>query len=209
MDPLADLIDWIALYGSFGLFAVGLAERVVPALPSYGVLAAIGMAAVENTWSLPAAFIMTTCGSFCASLALYLIVRAMGQDMSTRLLYGTGRLLGLPPTRIDNILASFRAGVRTLSFIAQIVPTVRLIAPLAVALLNLDFWRFATGTLLGIALWNGLFIAAGYVAVQMMPNLNASALAIKVLLLLLAIEVLTALTWRILDRHASSADQAC
>lgn len=32
MDPFASLVDWIALYGVFGLFAVGLAERFVPRL---------------------------------------------------------------------------------------------------------------------------------------------------------------------------------
>lgn len=51
MDPLASLVDWIALYGVLGLFAAGLAERFVPALPSHGMLVAIGMAAA--IWAAP------------------------------------------------------------------------------------------------------------------------------------------------------------
>ncbi|WP_249694346.1 VTT domain-containing protein [Stappia sp. WLB 29] len=213
MDPLASLVDWISLYGVLGLFAAGLAERVVPALPSHAMLVAIGMAAAEDNGSFPAAFIMTTCGSVVASLALFLFVRAVGPDISGKLLYGTGRLLGLPSTRIDRMLVSLRARDRSLSLIAQIIPTVRFVAPLAAALVRLNAWRFATGTALGIALWNGVFLTAGYTAAQWMPDLNASALAIKVLLLVLAVETLSVLIWRLLGRtnwrRTCSEDQAC
>ncbi|SON55249.1 SNARE associated Golgi protein [Hartmannibacter diazotrophicus] len=213
MDPLASLVDWIALYGMLGLFAAGLAERVLPALPSHAMLVAIGMAAAEGNWSFPAAFIMTTCGSVLASLALFLVVRAVGQGVSARLLYGVGRLLGLSSKRIDRMLISFRARDRSLSLVAQIIPTVRFVAPLAAALVRLNAWRFATGTLLGIALWNGVFLAAGYTAARSIPGLNASVLAIKFLLLVLAVEALSVLIWRLLGRtnwrQASSEDQAC
>ncbi|MCV3207358.1 VTT domain-containing protein [Mesorhizobium sp. YC-39] len=213
MDPLASLVDWIALFGMLGLFAAGLAERFVPALPSHGMLVAIGMAAAEDSWSLPAAFIMTTCGSVFASVVLFLVVRAVGQDISAKLLYVSGRLLGLPPRRIDKMLTSFRARDRSLSLIAQIIPAVRFVAPLAAALVRLDAWRFAAGTLLGTALWNGLFLAAGYTAARSIPDLNASALAIKFLLLVLGVETLSVLIWRLLGRsnwrRTSSEDQAC
>lgn len=213
MDPLASLVDWIALYGVVGLFAAGLAERFIPALPSHGMLVAIGMAAAGDSWSLPSAFIMTTCGSLFASLAMFLVVRAVGQDVSGKLLYGTGRLLGLPSTRIDRMLISFRARDRSLPLIAQIIPTVRFVAPLAAALVRLNAWRFATGTLLGIALWNGLFLTAGYTAAQSIPDLNASAAAIKFLLIVLGVETLSVLIWRLLGRtswrRTSSEDQAC
>lgn len=55
MNPLGSLIDWIAAYGVLGLFAIGLAERFVPAPPSYGVPVAIGIAAVDDALSIVAA----------------------------------------------------------------------------------------------------------------------------------------------------------
>lgn len=202
MDPLGSLIDWIAAYGLFGLFALGLAERFVPVLPSYGVLVAIGIAAVDSAWSLPDAIIFTTAGSFSGGLAFYLLVRTVGRSRSTRLLYWFGRLLGLSSARIDNTLSSFRARERSLIFISQLIPAVRLIAPLVAGLIPANFRRFAGGTILGIALWNGLFIAVGYFAVLAVPGINASALAIKVLVLLITVEVLLALGWRFAVRFA-------
>ena len=136
-------------------------------------------------------------GSFCGALALYLLVRAVGQNRSIGLLYRIGRFLGLSPARINKTLASFRARERTLIFISQFIPTVRLIAPVVAGLIHADFRRFAGGTLLGITLWNGLFIAAGYFAVLVAPGMTASIMAMKMLVLLIATEALLALTWRV------------
>ena len=202
MDPLGSLIDWIAVYGMVGLFAIGMAERFVPILPSYCVLVAIGIASVDSAWSLPDAIILTTAGSFSGGLVLYLLVRAVGQSRSSKLLYWFGRLLGLSSARIDRILSSFRARERTLIVISQLIPAVRLIAPLVAGLIPANFRRFAGGTILGIALWNGMFIAVGYFAVLAVPGMNASALAIKVLVLLITVEVLLALGWRFAVRCA-------
>lgn len=203
MDPLGALVEWIALYGLLGLFTIGLAERFVPALPSYGVLVAIGIAAVDNAWSVPTAVITTTFGSFCGGLALYLLVRAIGKSASTRFLYRAGKLLLLSPARIDKMLSSFRTHESGLIVISQLIPTVRLIAPLIAGLVNSDPSRFVGGTLLGIALWNSLFITVGYFAVSAAPELNASMLALKVLLLLLGSEVLLALMWRLMARRSA------
>jgi hypothetical protein len=35
MDPLGNLVEWIGLYGLFGLMAMGLAERFIPAIASH------------------------------------------------------------------------------------------------------------------------------------------------------------------------------
>jgi membrane protein DedA with SNARE-associated domain len=201
MDPLGSLIEWIGTYGLFGLFAIGLAERFIPALPSYGVLVAIGIAAVDEAWSVPVAIIVTSSGSFCGALALYLLVRALGQNKSIPLLYRVGRLLGLSSARTDKILASFRARERSLIFTSQLIPTVRLIAPVLAALICADIRRFASGTVLGITLWNGLFIAVGYFAEMLAPGMTASILAIKMLVLLVVTEALLALAWRVGVRY--------
>ena len=45
VDPLSDLIAWVATCGAAGLLGVTLIERLLPILPSYGLLVAIGIAA--------------------------------------------------------------------------------------------------------------------------------------------------------------------
>ncbi|GLR55831.1 DedA family protein [Rhizobium indigoferae] len=202
MDPLGDLIEWIAIYGIFGLFAIGLAERFLPALPSYGVLVAIGIAADDEVWSLHTAVIGTTVGSAIGALGLYLLVRAVGKRRTTALLYSVGGWVVLSRPRIDWTLSSLRDRERALTILSQLIPTVRLISPVAAGLLGTSALRFAAGVSVGIVLWNGLFIAAGYLAVMAMPGINSSALALKVLVLLVAAELLIALVWRLQRRHS-------
>lgn len=57
--------------------------------------------------------------------------------------------------------------------------------------------RFASGLAAGIVLWNGLFIAAGYLAGLVLPSINSSAFALKTMVLLVAVEVIVALIFRL------------
>ncbi|MCV3767183.1 DedA family protein [Rhizobium sp. TRM95796] len=197
MDPLADLVDWIALYGLVGLLSIGLAERFVPALPSHGVLVAIGIAAKDDAWSVQAAVAGTAAGSFAGALALYLLIRALGEQKSVALLHVVGGRIGLSGRHIDRTLASLRAREQAITITSQLVPTIRLIFPLAAALLGTGALRFAFGLGVGILLWNGLFIAAGYFAVMALPGLNSSAFALKILALVVLVEIMAAISFRL------------
>ncbi|OED00713.1 VTT domain-containing protein [Rhizobium sp. YK2] len=206
MDPLGHLVEWIAIYGIFGLFAIGLAERFLPALPSYGVLVAIGIAADDEVWSLHTAVIGTAVGSSIGALGLYLLVRLIGKKRTTSLLYSVGRWVGLSRPRIDWTLSSLRERERALTIMSQLIPTVRLISPVAAGLLGTNTLRFVAGVSVGIVLWNGLFIAGGYLAVLAIPGINSSALALKILILLVVVELLIALGWRLQRRYSTRPD---
>lgn len=201
MDPLADLVAWVTLYGIVGLFSIGLAERFVPVLPSYGVLVAIGIAADQGSWSIHAAVISTTAGSFIGALSFYVLVRAFGKQKSASLLYAIGRWGGLSRQRIDLAVFSMRRRGRLIITISQLIPTVRLFAPLASGMLGTSIIKFASGLALGIVLWNGVFITTGYLVGALMPEVNASALALKTLLLLIAIEAAVALMVKLQRRQ--------
>jgi membrane protein DedA with SNARE-associated domain len=206
MDPLGYLVDWIAIYGILGLFAIGLAERFLPALPSYGVLVAIGIAADDEVWSLHTAVIGTTIGSSIGAFGLYLLARAVGKKRTKAVLYSVGGWVGLSRPRIDWTLSSLRERERALTILSQLIPTVRLISPVAAGLLGTSTLRFVAGVSVGIVLWNGLFIAGGYLAVLAIPGINSSALALKILVLLVSAELLFALGWRLQRRYSTRPD---
>ncbi|MFB4375029.1 VTT domain-containing protein [Agrobacterium sp. CR_3] len=206
MDPLGYLVEWIAIYGIFGLFAIGFAERFLPALPSYGVLVAIGVAADDDVWSLHTAVVGTTIGSSIGAFGLYLLARGVGKKRTTALLYFVGRWIGLSQPRIDWTMSSLRARERALTILSQLIPTVRLVSPVAAGLLGTSALRFVAGVSIGIVLWNGLFITAGYLAVIAIPGINSSALALKILILLVSAELLIALVWRLQWRYSMRSD---
>lgn len=197
MDPLADLVDWIAFYGILGLVVMGLAERFVPVIPSHGMLVTIGIAAHDGAWSLPLALISTTGGGLLGALGVYTIVRVLGEKKSKSHLYAIGKWVGLSQVRIDRTFSFMQTRERTLTIVSQLIPTVRLISPAVAGLVRTPPSRFVAGSAVGITLWNGLFIAAGYLAVSGTPDTNASLFALQVLALLIVTETLVAFVWRL------------
>lgn len=196
MDPLSALIDWISLYGVFGLLALGIFERFVPIVPSYGVLVAIGIAADERVWSVWTAVFGSVAGSLFGSLALYWLTLHLSEERVHRMLLWVGRMTGISAPRIERSIVLFREHQRELSFGMQLVPSIRLISPIIAGMFRADANAFAIATLLGILSWNGLFIAVGYIASNVTVETNASTLALQVVVLLLLVELGLALLWR-------------
>lgn len=196
MDPLSSLIEWISLYGVIGLLALGIFERFVPIVPSYGVLVAIGIAADERVWSVWTAVFGSVAGSLLGSLALYWLTLHLSEERVHRMLLWVGRMTGISAPRIERSIVLFREHQRGLSFGMQLVPSIRLISPIIAGMFRADANAFAIATLLGILSWNGLFIAVGYIASNVTVETNASTLALQVVVVLLLVELGLALLWR-------------
>ncbi|MDX3925807.1 MAG: DedA family protein [Shinella sp.] len=192
-DPVGTVMAWIGAYGLIGLFAVALAERFVPVIPSYGLLLAVGIGAAEGAWSLPAAFIATVTGSLFGCAAWFYAVRGLGDVRSTRLLNRAGRLFGLSTDGIERWIVSFRRNQAALAFSLQLLPTVRLFAPAFAAILRGNARSFLAASGAGIAIWNGLFIGVGYAASGSVETANTTVLALTALGCLLVAEA--ALFW--------------
>jgi membrane protein DedA with SNARE-associated domain len=188
MDPLADIASVVAAYGLLGLCLMGLAERLLPVLPSYGLLLSVGMGAAEGVWSLPAAFLAITAGGALGCALCFFAVRALGDARSSRLINGAGRIFGISNVRMERWKASFRRNQSGLAFGLQLVPTLRLFAPAFAAVLGGSTRRFLLASTMGVAVWNGLFILAGFAASHLMSDLNTTVLTMGALGCLLSVE---------------------
>lgn len=195
VDPLSDLVTSIAAWGCMGLFGIALLERLVPILPSYGLLVAIGVAAAGDAWSLAAALLWSTVGGLAGCLSSYSVGAALGEKRSSAAIRWTSRLAGLSTAKTERLAGSFRRHQRTLAFGSLLVPTVRLVAPTVAGLLRADVRSFTIASACGIALWNGAFIAVGYEAALTFHATNVSALALIVFSVLLLGEGAVAALW--------------
>ncbi|MBL6081703.1 VTT domain-containing protein [Belnapia sp. T18] len=203
MDPLGSLIEWAAPVGLPGLFAIGAMERIVPVLPSYGLLVAIGIGAADNLWPAPLAILAVTSGSTAAYCACYAVVTALGEARSRPLLHWSARLLGFPPDHHAHWVEACRQHLAPIAFGSQLVPTVRLLTPVIAGVLRAKPRTFLLASAAGIAVWNTLFIGLGFLAAQATSEVNASTLALELLAGLIAVEALAVLAWRRLRNAAS------
>jgi membrane protein DedA with SNARE-associated domain len=195
-DPLSALVSSVATWGYAGLLVVVLLERLVPVLPSYGLLVAIGIAAAAGVWSFPAAIALSTVGGLAGCLAFYGAAAALGEARSDVVVRWTSRLAGLSTTTMARLTAGFHRHQGALAFGSQLVPTVRLVAPAVAGLLRARMRRFAVASACGIALWNAIFITIGYVAALAADTTNVPLLAMFILAVLLVGEGLALALWR-------------
>lgn len=196
MDPLGTVIPWIAACGALSLAGATFFERLVPILPSYILLVTIGIAAADGHWSLQMAFALSVLGGVLGCLPFYALGLALGENRSWSLLQWMARVMGISAARFRYWVDRFQAREQAIALGAQLIPTVRLIAPGISGLLRVKFWRFLAATALGVALWNGIFIGVGYGAAFATNNTNASVLALKALVGLLLTEALGVVAWR-------------
>ncbi|WP_342704338.1 VTT domain-containing protein [Burkholderia arboris] len=172
MNQVAALVPFGLALGLAGansiacLAGLSLIERLIPVLPSHVLLAMIGVAGAQGAWTLPEAIVVTALGSFAGCLLHYALGNLWPEDSVLALLRRVAPLGRLQPARMDALIEGIRARPTRLALWSQLVPFVRLVAPALAGLLQTSFARFASGAAAGIALWNTLFITAGYLAAQ-------------------------------------------
>ncbi|KVT08497.1 alkaline phosphatase [Burkholderia sp. MSMB1078WGS] len=164
--PFGLALSLASANGIVCLAGLSLIERLIPVLPSHVLLAMIGVAGAQGAWTLPEAIVVTVLGSFAGCLFHYALGNLWPEDSVLPLLRRLAPLGRLQPARIDALIESIRARPTRLALWSQLVPFVRLVAPALAGLLETSFTRFASGAAAGIALWNTLFITAGYLAAQ-------------------------------------------
>ncbi|WP_120010170.1 DedA family protein [Teichococcus vastitatis] len=202
MDPLGSLVAWAAPLGFAGLFAAAASERLIPVMPSYGLLVAVGIGAGDCLWSVPLALSAVTSGGVAGSLATDGLAAALGEVRSLALLRRGAHLAGLPAARLDRWVQGYHRHQGAIAFAAQLVPTIRLLAPLIAGLLGHGFRTFLLATTAGVVVWSAFFIGLGYLAAQLSVEINASVLALQLLLILLAAEgAALLLSWRLRRRR--------
>lgn len=175
-DPLGALLLIAAPMGIAGVFALALVERLVPVLPSPGLLAAIGIAAAEGHWWLPAALVASVLGSGTGALVAYILGLAIGAGGSRRFRWVLHRR-----DRWGRYLRGLRRAGPALPFVAQLLPASRLLAPLLAGAMPHDRRRLAIGTVAGLTVWNVTFIGLGYALERLGGPANATAISVAIL----------------------------
>lgn len=197
-DPLGALLLIVAPIGLAGVFVLALLERIVPILPSHGLYAAIGIAAAEGTWWLPAAMIASVMGSGTGALAAYRVGTRIAADERTAT--GMRRLLHRRD-RVGRYLRSTRRHSASLPFVAQLLPAARLLAPMIAGAMPHDRRRLAIATLAGLTVWNVTFIALGFVMGRFGGATNATAVSMTIVALAACFLVALRLSARCRGEH--------
>ena len=156
---IAAITDLIRSAGYVGLFAVVLAENLVPPIPSEIVLPFAGWKVAQDELLLAPALIAATAGSVTGALILYWIARRGGRSA----ILATHRVSRVTAADLDRADARFRRHGVWLVLGGRCVPGVRSVISVPAGMAHMHLGLFVALTTLGSAVWNSVLIGAGIV----------------------------------------------
>ncbi|MFJ9028681.1 DedA family protein [Streptomyces sp. NPDC102274] len=155
--------SWVnSLMDSLGAPGAGIAialENLFPPLPSEVILPLAGFAASTGRMNLVAALLWTTAGSVVGALALYWAGALLGRERTVAIAV---RLPLVKVSDIERTEAWFaRHGTKAV-FFGRMIPVFRSLISVPAGIERMPLPLFLILTTLGSALWNCVFILAGY-----------------------------------------------
>ncbi len=154
---IAAITDLIRSAGYIGLFAVVLAENLVPPIPSEIVLPFAGWEVARGELALLPALLAATAGSVTGALILYSIARRGGR----RAILATHRVSRVTAADLDRVDARFRRHGVWFVLAGRCVPGLRSVISVPAGMAHMHLGLFIALTTLGSAIWNSVLIGAG------------------------------------------------
>ncbi|MCM1941588.1 DedA family protein [Streptomyces sp. G3] len=151
-----DLMDALGAPGA-GL-AIAL-ENLFPPLPSEVILPLAGFAASSGRMNLIAVLLWTTAGSVIGALALYGIGALLGRDRTVAI---AGKLPLVKVSDIEKTEAWFLKHGTKAVFFGRMIPIFRSLISVPAGVERMRLPVFLALTTLGSAIWNTVFVLAGY-----------------------------------------------
>ncbi|MEU8319316.1 DedA family protein [Nonomuraea sp. NPDC048881] len=203
------MTDWlIALMENLGAFGAGLAimlENLFPPLPSEVILPLSGFTASQGELDLLDVLVCTTLGSVVGALALYGVGALLGRE---RTLAIAAKLPLVKVTDIEKTEAWFLRHGRKTVFFGRMIPIFRSLISVPAGVERMPLVTFTLLTTAGSAIWNTIFVLAGYFLGENWSLVEAyvgigTYVVIGLVALAIAVFVAVRLTERRKGRHAN------
>ncbi|MGK9149179.1 DedA family protein [Plantibacter flavus] len=162
-SALSGVADWaVALMETLGGPGAALAialENLFPPLPSEIILPLAGFTASQGRLGLIEVLLWTTAGSVVGALALYAIGALLGRDRMRRL---AERVPLVKLEDVDRVEAWFLKHGSKAVFFGRMLPIFRSLISIPAGVERMPVVRFTLLTTAGSAIWNTIFVLAGF-----------------------------------------------
>jgi membrane protein DedA with SNARE-associated domain len=160
---IQNVTDWaVGLMDTLGglgaAIVVGL-DNLFPPIPSEIVLPLAGFSASRGSLSLAEALIWTTIGSVAGALIVYWLGAALGRERTRKLI---AKIPLINESDMDRTEAWFAKHGGKAVFFGRMVPLFRSFISLPAGVERMPLPKFLLYTTLGSAIWNSIFVLAGY-----------------------------------------------
>ncbi len=153
------VLDYFSTYGLYFLFIIVFLEYMnLPGLPAGIIMPAAGILIASSDMNFMTALIVSIMAGLLGSYVLYFIGYFLGKPILDKFYQ---KFVNLQPSIDKAIGYTDRHGNKGV-FIARLIPVARTLISLTVGTLRMNFVSFSLYSMAGIAIWNIVFIYAGY-----------------------------------------------
>ena len=159
MDNIQIVLNYFSEYGLVFLFLIVVLEYMnLPGLPAGIIMPAAGILIAGNDMDFITALVISVIAGLFGSYVLYFIGYFLGKPILDKFYQ---KFVNLQPSIDKAIGYTDRHGNKGV-FIARLIPVARTLISLTVGTLRMNFVSFSLYSMAGIAIWNIVFIYAGY-----------------------------------------------
>lgn len=188
--------SWVlGLMDAIGAPGAGLAvflENAFPPIPSEIILPLAGVAAQGGSYTIAEALFWTTLGSVVGAYFLYGLGRWLGHD---RTLWLARKLPFIDEEDIDKTIEWFRRHGTKAVFFGRMLPIFRSFISVPAGIERMPLLRFGLLTLAGSAIWNTIFVVAGYMLGTQWEQILVLADTLKYVVYALIIALIVWFIW--------------
>lgn len=156
---LAVISQYFAQYGLLAVFVIIFLEYLnLPGFPAGIIMPAAGMFAAQAGVSFTEVFLVSTLAGTMGSWGLYFLGKFGGR----KFLPWFTRKYPARARAVDKCLAFVHKYGYIGLFLSRLVPAIRTLISFPVGAAQMPFWGYTLTSMLGIAVWNFVFVGSGY-----------------------------------------------
>lgn len=167
MERIYVVLDYVSMYGLIFLFVIVFLEYLsIPGVPSGVIMPAGGVLVANGDYSFMVVFLLSMIAGILGSLILYFV----GYYIGNSALDWVYNKFSKSRSSIDKVLSYFdKFGERGI-FVCRLFPVARTLVSLIAGTVRSNIKTFIIYSVLGMSIWNSLFIIIGYVAAKFFIN---------------------------------------
>lgn len=153
------LTDYFLEYGGIFIFLIVFLEYLnLPGFPAGVIMPLAGIWASKGEISFLMVMLLTVAAGLAGSWLLYFLGRVGGERLLLLYFKKFPKQRPVIEEKIEMLREKGCAGV----FVSKLLPMVRTVISIPAGMVKMDFAKYTLSSVLGIFLWNLVFVGAGY-----------------------------------------------
>ncbi len=154
------LVQYFTQYGAIAIFVIVLLEYMnLPGFPAGVIMPLAGVWAAHGKIPFLLALLITIAAGVLGSWILYFLGYKGGEFFLGKYLKKFPKHRAAIEKNFDMLRQKGCMGV----FVSKLIPMVRTLISIPAGVLKMNFWKYTVSSALGVAVWNLVFVGAGYV----------------------------------------------